>query len=62
MMPSDGVGGRTPSPRNDSTASPMMAAGAATVACTMSVFIALGRMCRRSTTVSLAPPAMAAVT
>jgi hypothetical protein len=44
-----------PRPRKDSTASPMMAAGAATVACTMSTFTALGRMWRRSTTRSLAP-------
>ena len=46
ITPSDGVGGRMPRPRNDSTASPMIAAGAATVACTISVFTALGRMCR----------------
>ena len=62
MTPSDGVGGRTPSPRKESTASPMMAAGAATVACTIRVLTALGRMWRRSTTPSLAPSAMAAAT
>src|SRR5262249_32255144 len=62
ITPRDGAGGRMPRPRKDSTASPMIAAGAATVAWTISVLTALGRMCRPSTTASLAPSATAAAT
>ena len=40
----------------------MIAAGAATVASTISVFTELGRMCRRSSTKSLAPSATAPAT
>src|SRR5439155_24898052 len=35
ITPQDGVGGCTPRPRNESTASPMIAAGIVTVACTI---------------------------
>jgi hypothetical protein len=44
ITPSDGVGGCTPSPRNDSTASSMIARGIAMVACTIRALSALGRM------------------
>ena len=46
ITPHDGVGGWTPRPRNDSTASPMIAAGIVTVACTSSVEDMFGRTCR----------------
>lgn len=51
-----------PSPRNDSTASPRIAAGTATVACTRITDVALGRTCRARTHRSLAPSTTAAAT
>ena len=44
MFPHDGVGGATPSPRNESVASKMMAVGMSSVASTMTGATRLGRM------------------
>lgn len=62
MVPRLGAGGWMPRPRKDSTASPRIAAGMATVACTRITEVALGRMCRASTQRSLAPSTTAAAT
>src|SRR5581483_7109019 len=62
IVPHDGAGGCTPSPRNERTASPTIASGIVTVACTSSVLVMFGRMCLKMIVASLAPFAIAAGT
>ena len=62
ITPQDVAGDWTPSPRNDSTASPMIAAGIVTVACTIKVESMFGKMCFARIRASLAPFAIAART
>src|SRR5437773_1258629 len=59
MLPHDGVGGCTPSPRNDRPASSMIAFPTASAVATITGVSALGRMCRHSTRARPAPSAVA---
>ena len=60
--PQDVAGDCTPNPRKESTASPMIAAGIVTVACTIRVESMFGKMCLARILASLAPFAIAART
>jgi len=62
MLPHDGSGGWTPSPRNDSAASIMIAVDRLNVACTMIGASTLGRTARRMIRPSRAPSARYAST
>src|SRR5207244_843951 len=55
IVPQDGVGGWTPSPRNESSASPRMAMGTLAVAWTRTGVKMLGRTCRARMVRSPAP-------
>src|SRR5437867_4045224 len=59
IVPQDGAGGCTPSPRNDRTASAMTAIGIEIVAWTSSELTMFGRMCRLIRRRSPAPSARA---
>lgn len=62
ICPQDAVGGRTPTPRNDSAASVPMLAGTASVAYTRIGAVMLGMISRKTMTPFSAPPTRAAST
>jgi hypothetical protein len=62
IEPHDGAGGCTPSPRNESAASTMIAVERLNVACTMIGAVTFGRISRTITRRSRAPSARAAWT